>query len=259
MARERRAYDDNEMERLSFQEAAPSHAESGPDLQTVQSDLKGQQGSDLRTVQSDLIDRSDCSDGQVRLTCETGQSDLQSISDPPGTISRPSVPQQRPHDGEDGGTDGSAPPEEKIGSNEGVKLLLAIGAKKPEFLLTGKTLRDQGLMVAGMLDVGWTAEHLWHVIAGRDLPSPIRTTVGAVVSSRLRAAVAGPVPRQGDAPQAFEERETPTPTDWSESRDLIALGDRPGECEGLQGSCGRPAERESRLCRFCLDTEPIRL
>jgi hypothetical protein len=130
---------------------------------------------------------------------------------------------------------------------------MAIGAARPEFLLTGTTLRDQGLMVTGMLAEGWTPEHLWQVIAGRDLPSPIRTTVGAVVSSRLRAAIAGPVPRPGVVPQARPEPETPTPAAWSE--ELVVLGDRSGECEGLQGSCGRPAERESRLCRFCLDAE----
>lgn len=75
MGRKRKAYDDNEMERLSFDE-------TGSDQQTGQSDLYPSQGSDLRTVQSDLNQVSDCSVGQVNLTCGGGQSDLQSISDP---------------------------------------------------------------------------------------------------------------------------------------------------------------------------------
>lgn len=75
MGRQRKAYDDNEMERLSFDETAS-------DQQTGQSDLYPSQGSDLRTVQSDLDQVSDCSVGQVNVTCGGGQSDLQSISDP---------------------------------------------------------------------------------------------------------------------------------------------------------------------------------
>ncbi|MGW7433310.1 hypothetical protein ACWGIN_27690 [Streptomyces sp. NPDC054861] len=166
---------------------------------------------------------------------------------------RPSVPAQRPHNGEDGGTDGEAPPEERIGSNEGVDLLLAIGANRPEFLLTGKTLRDQGLTVAGMLAEGWTTEHLWQVIAGRDLPSPIRTTVGAVVSSRLRAAISGPVPQPGAAPPARHADRTPTPASWSQ--EMVLLGDRAGECEGQGGLCGRPTPGESHLCLACMESE----
>ncbi|MET9725435.1 helix-turn-helix domain-containing protein [Streptomyces zaomyceticus] len=171
-----------------------------------------------------------------------------SPSNPPQDPPRPSVPQQR-HDGnEDGGTDGIAAPQ-KISSNEGVELLLAIGAAKPEFLLTGTTLRDQGLMVTGMLAEGWTAEHLWQVIAGRGLPSPIRTTVGAVVSSRLRAALSGPVPRAGSVQPTRQEPETPTPAAWSE--EMVVLGDRPGECDGRDGLCGRPTLGGARLCPAC--------
>jgi hypothetical protein len=73
-------------------------------------------------------------------------------------------------------------------------LLVAIGAEKPEFLLTGKTLQDQGMAVAGMLLDGWTPEQLRQVIAGRPLPDEITTTVGAIVSGRIRQALSGPVP-----------------------------------------------------------------
>jgi hypothetical protein len=75
-----------------------------------------------------------------------------------------------------------------------VDLLLEVGAQKPEFLLTGKTLQDQGLTVAGMLLAGWTPDQLRQVIAGRPLPDQITTTVGAVVSGRLRQALASPAP-----------------------------------------------------------------
>jgi hypothetical protein len=105
---------------------------------------------------------------------------------------RPSVPDDAAA-AVDGGTDGASVTRQ-IGRNPGVDLLLAIGAEKPEFLLTGKTLRDQGMVVAGMLLEGWTPEQLRQVIAGRNLPDEITTTVGSIVSSRLRQALAGPVP-----------------------------------------------------------------
>lgn len=194
MARSRSAYDDNEMERLSFDDGPRTAPETCSDLLTGQSDLSVPQASDLRTGQSDLDHRSDCADGQVRLTCPTGQSDLQSISDPPAeTLSRPSVRDDLVPAGEDGGMDGSAVPH-RISRNPGVDLLLAVGAEKPEFLLTGKTLADQGIVVAGMLLEGWTPAQLRQVIAGRPLPDQITTTVGAVISGRLRQALAGPVP-----------------------------------------------------------------
>lgn len=75
-----------------------------------------------------------------------------------------------------------------------MELLLSIGARKPEFLLTGRTLTDQGLMVTGMLLEGWTPGQLEQVIAGRPLPQPVRKTVGAIVSGRLRDANASPAP-----------------------------------------------------------------
>lgn len=105
---------------------------------------------------------------------------------------RPSVPEEAAAV-VDGGTDGARVPS-RISRNPGVDLLVAIGAEKPEFLLTGKTLQDQGLVVAGMLLEGWTPEQLRQVIAGRPLPDQITTTVGSIVSSRLRQALAGPVP-----------------------------------------------------------------
>jgi hypothetical protein len=246
MARPRKAYDDNEVDRLSFD--SPQAPETGPDQQTGQSDLYPPQGSDLRTVQSDLDHRSDCSDSQVNLTCPTGQSDLQSISDPPDeAISRPSVPAESA-EGRDGGMDGAKVPSQ-ISRNPGVDLLLAIGAEKPEFLLTGKTLRDQGMVVAGMLLEGWTGEQLRQVIAGRALPDQITTTVGAVISGRLKQALAGPPPQHGQAAwEPFSKRdETPTPAVWA--ADTVVPHKRAGECDGDGGMCGRPTDPGEAYCR----------
>lgn len=76
----------------------------------------------------------------------------------------------------------------------GVLLLTEIGVWHPEYLLTGQTLADQGLMVTGMLAAGWKAASIRQVITARELPVPLTRTVGAIVSARLRAAAAGPVP-----------------------------------------------------------------
>ncbi|MCX4657555.1 hypothetical protein OG249_37495 [Streptomyces microflavus] len=81
----------------------------------------------------------------------------------------------------------------RVDASPGVDLLLAIGADHPELLLTGKTLRDQGLMATGLLGAGWPVPLLWEVIA-RPLPEPLRKTVGAVISGRLKAAALMPVP-----------------------------------------------------------------
>lgn len=274
MGRPRKVYDDNEVERLSFGSPSERSPEDGSDQGTVQSDLSLQQGSDLLTVQSDLDHRSDCAEVQVRLNCGPGQSDLQSLSDPPGdAISRPSVPgdvgEQR-----DGGMDGSeasGKKEEKlpaaasrVPSTPGVELLTAIGADQPEFLLTGKTLLDQGLMVTAMLGEGWTAVQLRQVIAGRPLPDPVRTSVGAVVSGRLSAAAAGPVPRSvprlpnqpARGYRGLDDTPTPIPASWETQQGVHALDHRPGECNGLDGTCGRPTEAGYDKCVSCLGWEP---
>lgn len=163
---------------------------------------------------------------------------------------RPSVPVQHADDTEDGGMDGSAVPHQ-ISRNEGVDLLLAIGAENPKFLLTGKTLRDQGLTVLGMLDVGWTADQLREVIAGRPLPDPIRTSVGAVISSRLRQALSSPVP--GHSPDLPAHQQTPTPDPWTSER--AEMRSWSGECEGEDGLCGRPTDAGERLCGRCANSK----
>ncbi|MCF2435911.1 hypothetical protein LV779_21825 [Streptomyces thinghirensis] len=56
--------------------------------------------------------------------------------------------------------------------HSGIQLLLEIGAARPELLLTGKALTDQGRVVTVMLESGWTRTQLRHVIAGRPPARP---------------------------------------------------------------------------------------
>ncbi|XVV39278.1 hypothetical protein ACQPXT_40235 [Streptomyces sp. CA-100214] len=84
------------------------------------------------------------------------------------------------------------PPADQM--HPGIQLLLEIGAAHPELLLTGRALTDQGRIVTVMLESGWTNTQLRHVIAGRPLPAPVRTSVGAIIAARLRAAQAYPPP-----------------------------------------------------------------
>ncbi|MGW4979205.1 hypothetical protein [Streptomyces mirabilis] len=80
------------------------------------------------------------------------------------------------------------PPADEM--HPGIRLLLEIGASRPELLLTGKPLTDQGRVATVMMDAGWSSEQLRHVITGRPLPDPVRTSVGAIIAARLRAAQA---------------------------------------------------------------------
>ncbi|WP_442810315.1 hypothetical protein, partial [Streptomyces sp. W16] len=73
------------------------------------------------------------------------------------------------------------------GMHPGIHLLLEIGAHRPELLLTGKALTDQGRVATVMMDAGWSPAQLRHVITDRPLPHPVRTTVGAIIAARLRA------------------------------------------------------------------------
>ncbi|WP_409239742.1 hypothetical protein [Streptomyces sp. PA5.6] len=76
----------------------------------------------------------------------------------------------------------------------GLRLLLAIGALHPELLLTGPTLHDQAAVATRLLHAGWSTRHLQHIIAGRPLPQPVRTSVAAIIAARLRTAEQTPPP-----------------------------------------------------------------
>lgn len=173
-----------------------------------------------------------------------------SPTNPPRDTPRPSVPDDAA-EGQDGGTDGTRLPQQ-IKRNPGVDLLLSIGAEKPEFLLTGKPLQDQGIVVAGMLLEGWTPEQIRQVIAGRPLPDQITSTVGAVVSGRLRKAVSTPAPSTIGGSSGWstpKDKPTPTPDAWTAA--TVAPHKRVGECEGNDGLCGRPTAPDSAYCWHC--------
>ncbi|MFD3504964.1 hypothetical protein [Streptomyces sp. NPDC058678] len=142
----------------------------------------------------------------------------------------------------------------------GIRLLLEVGASQPELLLTGKALADQGRVLIVMMEAGWSSEHLRHVITGRPLPNPVRTTVGAIIAARLRAAQAHPPPATvdsqhhrgdvpGEAPPAWPATE-PSSTASAARTVTEALTYRAlVECAG----CGVPTTAPGEdLCPACL-------
>jgi len=199
MVRQRKAYDDNEMEQLSFSAPSSGISETGSDQQTGQSDLYHSQGSDLRTVQSDLDHRSDCSDGEVNLTCGRGQSDLQSISDPsvePSEISQGS-------DGRRPATSGSR------GSRSGGSA--ASGKTKPPSLTPEQNRQVDSFFKA--------------------LPEELAVLVPANPPGNLKAAVlealAADRPEGRTAQQLVEYRLLPKWRKYYASRDQVGPLDRP--------------------------------
>ncbi|MFD7407745.1 hypothetical protein ACFV7R_34955 [Streptomyces sp. NPDC059866] len=143
----------------------------------------------------------------------------------------------------------------------GVRLLLAIGAQRPELLLTDQVLTEQGRTVTAMLDAGWTREQLQHVISDRPLPSPVRTTVGAIIAARLRAAQVYPPPAtvasHHDTPAWDDPPPRSTTTTSSAARTVSeALTYRAlVECAG----CGVPGTAPGEdLCPACLGWPPCR-
>ncbi len=142
----------------------------------------------------------------------------------------------------------------------GIQLLLEVGASRPELLLTGKVLTDQGRVVTVMLEAGWSSEQLRHVITGRPLPQPVRTSVGAIIAARLRVAQAYPPPatldrthHRGDAvegqslawPSAERSSTVSAARTVTEALTYRALV----ECAG----CGVPATAPGEdLCPACL-------
>jgi hypothetical protein len=108
-----------------------------------------------------------------------------------------------------------------------------------------------------MLEAGWSREQLRHVIADRPLPKPVRTSVGAIIAARLRAAQAYPPPATaGDghhdpllqepfALPAHRSSTAPAARTVSEALTYRALV----ECAG----CGRPGAAPGEdLCPACL-------
>ncbi|MFC7308988.1 hypothetical protein ACFQVC_32875 [Streptomyces monticola] len=145
-------------------------------------------------------------------------------------------------------------PTDRPGMTAGVQLLLAIGAKRPELLLTGQALHDQGAVATALLGHGWTREQLEHVIAGRPLPDPIRTSVGAIIAARLRTAQATVPPdiaagRIGHRHERCDEQQEPAGTIDRPVNDALAYRALV-ECAG----CGAPGPAPGEdLCPACLN------
>jgi hypothetical protein len=147
------------------------------------------------------------------------------------------------------------PPADEM--HAGIRLLLDIGASRPELLLTGPALTDQGRVATVMLEAGWSPEQLRHVITGRPLPNPVRTSIGAIIAARLRAAQAYPPPATTTRPDAapldepFAEAARERSSTAAAARSVTqALTYRAlVECAG----CGVPATAPGEdLCPTCL-------
>ncbi|MEU2587322.1 hypothetical protein ABZ612_31290 [Streptomyces avermitilis] len=145
------------------------------------------------------------------------------------------------------------PPADEM--HPGIRLLLEIGASRPELLLTGLALTDQGRVATVMMDAGWSPAQLRHIITDRPLPYPVRTSVGAIIAARLRAAQAYPPPATAADHQDAPPWDEPFTTDQSPTASAArtvteALTYRAlVECAG----CGVPATAPGEdLCPTCL-------
>ncbi|MGW3681261.1 hypothetical protein [Streptomyces prasinus] len=159
------------------------------------------------------------------------------------------------------------PPADEI--HLGIRLLLEIAASRPELLLTGKALTDQGRVVTVMLEAGWSAEQLRHVITDRPLPSPVRTSVGAIIAARLRAAQAYPPPATAaghpGTPQPTESLTEPAAEQsWAERSSTKAAARTVNEALTYRAlvecaGCGVPGTAPGEdLCPTCLGWPPCR-
>ncbi|MFF4526977.1 helix-turn-helix domain-containing protein [Streptomyces bluensis] len=223
MGRAKKVYDDNEVERLSFAETAPKRV---PDQQTVQSDLYPEEPSDLRTVHSDLDQVSDCSVGQVNLTCGRGQSDLQSISDP--SVDPPVISQT---------VDGRRPSTGSRGSRGGGSA--ASGKSKPTFSREERRQYDAFVAalpgpLAALVPKGLPEPLVRVVLAATDPDSPAGRTVEQLVTYRLMPKwdryygsldQAGPIQKPVGVLVAMLRRDAECGNDRCDERTDVDFGD----------------------------------
>ncbi|MET8808439.1 hypothetical protein [Streptomyces sp. NPDC004546] len=139
----------------------------------------------------------------------------------------------------------ATPPPRTDEMHAGIRLLLELGASRPELLLTVQALTDQGRVATVMLDSGWSAEQLRRVITRRPLPSPVRTSVGGIIAARLRAAQAYLPPPARHRHPARRGRRTVRGADQGA---VIDSGRHPLRDPGrhLPGPCGVRWLRRSR-------------
>ncbi|MFF4902305.1 helix-turn-helix domain-containing protein [Streptomyces sp. NPDC001068] len=89
----------------------------------------------------------------------------------------------------------------------GVDLLLGLGHERPELLLTGKVLQDQGRAVDGLLLDDFPRDLILTVLL-RPLPTDTRS-VGAVIARRLSDLASTPVPRRAVMPAPRDPENAP--------------------------------------------------
>ncbi|MFF1600710.1 helix-turn-helix domain-containing protein [Streptomyces mirabilis] len=275
MKRKPTDYDDNVIERITFDADAPlpqkkrkaaKGAAQGADQVMAQDEpdpvdnpdtpsdlLRGQDEPDPELKMSPTPGQDD-PDLPPKLSPGSGQVEPLTVSDPPqnhqGTV-HPSVGSTAAP-GTEGGTDGKKSPRAEIELTEGVRFLQALGQELPELVLAGKVLADQGMVVDELFRLGWDVKTLWPWLA-RPLPDPLQKTVGAVIAGRLRELLVTPVPGPrrtwGDGSADYQDREAPMPRQYTAGSDAVVR--RRYECEGMQGACGRPVEAEGDLCPAC--------
>ncbi|MFJ3310879.1 hypothetical protein ACIPSA_49695 [Streptomyces sp. NPDC086549] len=150
----------------------------------------------------------------------------------------------------------ASPPADEM--HAGIQLLLEIGASRPELLLTGPALTDQGRVATVMMDSGWSTDQLRHVITGRPLPNPVRTSVGAIIAARLRAAQAYPSPATAAAPRDATSLDQPFAAATAERSSTGAASRIVSEALTYRAlvecaGCGVPATAPGEdLCPACL-------
>lgn len=268
MRRKPTDYDDNIVEQITFEanaplpqkkRKAPKGAGKGADQVKAQDepdpvDNPGTPSDLLRDhVEPDPERNMSPTPGQgepdlpPKLSPTSGQVEPLTLSHPPqkpqGTV-LPSVGSTDSPSTE-GRTDGKKSAQVEIPLTEGVRFLQTLGEAHPKLMLTGKPLRDQGLVVDELFTRGWKDEVLWELMA-RPLPNPLHKTVGAVLAGRLSDALDSPVP--GQRRPSWDD-ETPMPRQYTVGTDAVVR--RRYECEGQHGACGRPVEAEGDLCTSC--------
>ncbi|MFJ1775032.1 hypothetical protein ACIOFQ_33110 [[Kitasatospora] papulosa] len=161
-----------------------------------------------------------------------------------------------------------------VDASPGVALITTWAGESPALsaaLVQGSFLRDQGLAVTGLLEMGWKAALVRQVLL-TPMPATVERTESAVIAGRLRklagmpvppdTAPAGPaVPPQASAP-AFDRdgqggashwgTATPTPPSWAklqEQQDQLRRGaDHVRGCEGDDQLCPTLAVVGETMC-----------
>ncbi|MEF9915688.1 hypothetical protein RJT17_37260 [Streptomyces sp. P5-A9] len=162
-----------------------------------------------------------------------------------------------------------------VDASPGVALLTTCAGESPAVaaaLVQGNFLRDQGLTVTGLMDLGWQEAMVRQVVL-TPMPNKVERTESAVIAGRLRklAGMAVPpapsgmtpaVPQQAPAPvygredqsgaKHWEDAPTPTPPSWAElqeQHDHLRHGiDRDRWCEGDDKLCPTLAVVGETMC-----------